>query len=124
MIKNAFVPIVNYNLDNFVVLPTVNISIFSILLVNSIIFSIALLGIIFNRRNLLILLMSVELMLLSVSMNFVVFSIYLNDSMGQVYAMLILALIAAESALTLAILVIYYRITKTVELDDIRDLRG
>jgi NADH-quinone oxidoreductase subunit K len=124
MIKENFTPILNYNLENFVVLPTINVSIFSVLLVNSIIFSIAIVGIIFNRRNLLILLMSVELMLLSVSMNFVVFSIYLNDSMGQVYAMLILALIAAESALTLAILVIYYRITKTVELDQIRDLRG
>jgi NADH-quinone oxidoreductase subunit K len=68
--------------------------------------------------------MSIELMLLGVSLNFIAFSIYMDDPKGQLYAMLILTLAAAESAIGLAVLVVYYRIRKTISLDSIKYLRG
>lgn len=100
------------------------ISLIEVLITSTLIFIIGLLGIAFNRKNLIVLLMSIELMLLGVSLNFVAFSIFMEDPHGQLYAMLILTLAAAESAIGLAILVVYYRIRKTISLDSIKYLRG
>ena len=81
-------------------------------------------GIFLNRKNVLILLMSIELMLLAVNLNFMVFSVYLDDMMGQLFALLILTVAAAESAIGLAILVITFRIRGTIMVDLNNGLKG
>jgi NADH-quinone oxidoreductase subunit K len=95
------------------------------LLVNStILFLIGVLGIVLNRKNVLILLMSLELMLLSVNVNFVVFSVYLDDLLGQMFALFILTIAGAESAIGLAILVAYYKVRKSIAIENTQILRG
>lgn len=81
-------------------------------------------GIMLNRKNIVIMLMSVELMLLAIDLNFIVFSIFLDDIVGQVFAFFILTVAAAESAIGLAILVIYYRIRGSISIEYINLLRG
>jgi NADH-quinone oxidoreductase subunit K len=110
--------------EDFVVTNNRYISLVEVLITSTLIFIIGILGIAFNRKNLIVLLMSIELMLLGVSLNFVAFSIFMENPLGQLYAMLILTLAAAESAIGLAILVVYYRIRKTISLDSIKFLRG
>ena len=80
------------------------------LMVAMILFLIGLSGIFLNRKNILLLLMSIELMLLAINFNFIVFSVFLDDVLGQLFALLVLTVAAAESAIGLAILVVYYRI--------------
>ena len=77
-----------------------------------------------NRKNILIILMSVELMLLAVNINFVVFSVYLDDLIGQMFALFILTVAAAESAIGLAILVAYYKVRNSIAVESIQMLRG
>jgi NADH:ubiquinone oxidoreductase subunit K len=81
-------------------------------------------GIFMNRKNILVMLMSIELMLLAVNMNFLVFSVYLDDVLGQVFALFVLTVAAAESAIGLALLVIYYRIRGTIQVEYINLIRG
>ena len=81
-------------------------------------------GIFLNRKNIITLLMSIELMLLGVNINFVAFSVYLNDLAGQVFTMLVLTVAAAEAAIGLAILVVYFRNRATIDIDDISSLKG
>lgn len=81
-------------------------------------------GIFLNRKNIITLLMSIELMLLAVNINFVAFSVYLNDLTGQIFTMLVLTVAAAEAAIGLAILVVYYRNRGTIDVDDISSLKG
>lgn len=81
-------------------------------------------GIFLNRKNIIIMLMSIELMLLAVNLNFVLFSVYLDDMIGQLFALLILTVAAAESAIGLAILVVYYRIRGTVAVEYINLIKG
>ena len=81
-------------------------------------------GIFVNRKNILVMLMSIELMLLAVNMNFLVFSVYLDDVLGQVFALFVLTVAAAESAIGLALLVIYYRIRGTIQVEYINLIRG
>lgn len=81
-------------------------------------------GIFLNRKNIITILMSIELMLLSVNINFVAFSVQLGDLTGQVFAMLVLTVAAAEAAIGLAILVVYFRSRGTIEVDDISALKG
>jgi len=88
------------------------------------IFLIGIAGIFLNRKNIIILLMSVEVMLLAVNLNFVIFSAYLDDILGQVFALFVLTVAAAESAIGLAILVIYYRVRGTISVDFIRLMKG
>ena len=76
------------------------------------------------RKNILIILMSVELMLLAVNINFVVFSVYMDDLMGQMFALFILTVAAAESAIGLAILVAYYKVRNSIAVESIQMLRG
>ena len=77
-----------------------------------------------NRKNLIVLLMAIELMLLAVNMNFVAFSHYLGDAAGQVFVFFILTVAAAESAIGLAILVVLFRNLKTVEVEELDELKG
>jgi NADH-quinone oxidoreductase subunit K len=81
-------------------------------------------GIFLNRKNIITLLMSVELMLLAVNINFVAFSIQLGDLGGQIFTMFVLTVAAAEAAIGLAILVVYFRNRATIDVDDIRSLKG
>ena len=81
-------------------------------------------GIFMNRKNILVMLISIELMLLAVNMNFLVFSVYLDDVLGQVFALFVLTVAAAESAIGLALLVVYYRIRGTIQVEYINLIRG
>jgi len=81
-------------------------------------------GIFLNRKNIITILMSIELMLLSVNINFVAFSVQLGDLAGQVFTMLVLTVAAAEAAIGLAILVVYFRARGTIDVDDISALKG
>lgn len=94
------------------------------LIVSSILFSIGIFGVIVARKNIISILMSIELILLSVNINFIAFSAHLNDLLGQVTVLFILAVAAAEAAIGLAILVIYYRNRGTIEIKNISSLRG
>jgi len=87
-------------------------------------FFIGLSGIMLNRKNIIIMLMSIELMLLAVNFNFIIFSVFLDDVVGQIFAFFILTIAAAESAIGLAILVIYYRVRGTVSIEYINLLKG
>ena len=89
-----------------------------------ILFIIGLSGIFLNRKNIIIMLMSIELMLLAINFNFVVFSVYLDDLVGQIFALLVLTVAAAESAIGLAILVIYYRVRGTIAVEYINLMKG
>lgn len=94
------------------------------LVLSGILFVISISGIFINRRNVLILLMSIELMLLSVNINFIAFSSYLNDIQGQVFVFFILTVAAAEAAIGLAILVVIFRQRKSLEVDSLSELQG
>jgi len=87
-------------------------------------FLLGLWGIFLNRKNIIIMLMSIELMLLAINMNFVFFSVYLDDIIGQVFALFVLTVAAAESAIGLALLVVYYRVRGTIAVDFISLLKG
>ena len=88
-----------------------------------ILFLIGVLGLVLNRKNILVILMSIELMLLAINLNFVVFSVYLNDVTGYVFVLFILTIAAAESAIGLAILTIYYRLKNTIWIDKIKNVK-
>ena len=94
------------------------------LTVAAILFTIGIFGIFLNRKNVIIILMSVELMLLSVNINLVAFSHYLGDMVGQVFAMLVLTVAAAEAAIGLAILVVYFRNRGSIAVEDINMMNG
>ena len=94
------------------------------LTVAAILFTLGIFGIFLNRKNVIIILMSVELMLLAVNINFVAFSAFLHDLVGQVFAMFVLTVAAAEAAIGLAILVVYFRNRGTIAVEDIDRLKG
>ena len=94
------------------------------LTVAAVVFTLGLAGIILNRKNIIIILMSVELILLSVNINLVAFSSFLHDLTGQVFALFILTVAAAEAAIGLAILVTYYRNAGTIAVEDIHAMKG
>ena len=94
------------------------------LVLSAVLFSISVAGIFLNRKNLIVLLMSIELMLLAVNMNFIAFSHHLNDIAGQVFVFFILTVAAAESAIGLAILVVLFRNLNTINVADIDKLKG
>jgi NADH-quinone oxidoreductase subunit K len=94
------------------------------LIVAAIIFTIGIFGIFLNRKNVIIIMMSIELILLSVNINLVAFSSYLHDLVGQIFALLILTVAAGEAAIGLAILVTYFRNRKTIAVDDINMMKG
>ena len=94
------------------------------LILGAILFSLSVVGIFLNRKNLVILLMAIELMLLAVNLNFVAFSHYLGDISGQVFVFFILTVAAAESAIGLAILVVLFRNRQTINVQDLDTLKG
>ena len=87
-------------------------------------FCLSIAGVFLNRKNVIILLMSIELMLLAVNMNFIAFSHYLGDTAGQVFVFFILTVAAAEAAIGLAILVVLFRNKRTINVDDLDALKG
>jgi NADH-quinone oxidoreductase subunit K len=93
------------------------------LIVGAILFSLSVAGIFINRKNIIILLMAIELMLLAVNMNFIAFSHYLGDNAGQVFVFFILTVAAAEAAIGLAILVVLFRNRRTINVDDISEMK-
>ena len=94
------------------------------LTVAAILFTLGIFGIFLNRKNVIVILMSIELMLLAVNINFVAFSAFLHDLVGQVFAMFVLTVAAAEAAIGLAILVVYYRNRGTIEVENINMMKG
>lgn len=94
------------------------------LIVNLLLFLIGMIGIFATRKNIILILICVELMLLSINLNFIVFSVYLDDLVGQVFSLFVLTVAAAESAIGLAILVVYYRLKGVILIDKINSLKG
>ena len=92
---------------------------FSILL-----FLIGIWGLVLNNKNIIIMLMAIEIMLLAVNFNFIIFSIFLNDLIGQIFSLYIITVAAAEAAIGLAILMVYFRITNEISIQRITTLRG
>ena len=101
---------------------TIGMTHFAVL--SALIFTLGVVGIFLNRKNVILILMCIELILLSVNINFVAFSSFLGDLTGQIFTMIILTIAAAEAAIGLAILVTYYRNRQTIEVDDMHQLRG
>ena len=96
----------------------------SYLTLGAILFAISVAGIFLNRKNVVILLMCIELMLLAANINFVAFSHYLNDSAGQVFVFFILTVAAAEAAIGLAILIVLFRNRRTIDVDQMDEMKG
>jgi NADH-quinone oxidoreductase subunit K len=94
------------------------------LTVGAILFTLGIFGIFLNRKNLIVIMMSIELMLLAVNINLVAFSAFLNDLVGQVFTMLVLTVAAAEAAIGLAIVVVFYRNRRSIEVEDINTMKG
>lgn len=94
------------------------------LTVGAILFVLGVLGIFLNRKNVIVILMAIELILLSVNINLVSFSAFMQDLVGQIFAMLVLTVAAAEAAIGLAILVIYFRGQGSIAVDDINQMKG
>jgi NADH-quinone oxidoreductase subunit K len=94
------------------------------LVLGAILFSIGVVGIFLNRKNLVVLLMAIELLLLAANMNFIAFSHYLGDLAGQVFVFFILTVAAAESAIGLAILIVVFRSRRTINVQDLNRLQG
>ena len=102
----------------------IDISLGHYLTLGAIIFTIGIIGIFLNRKNIIVILMSIELILLAVNINLVSFSVFFDDLIGQIFALFILTVAAAEAAIGLAIIVAYYRNTGTVHVEDIDSLKG
>jgi NADH-quinone oxidoreductase subunit K len=92
--------------------------------VAAILFALGVFGIFINRKNVIVILMSIELMLLSVNLNLVAFSTHLNDLVGQVFAMFVLTVAAAEAAIGLAILVVFFRNRGSIAVEDVNRMKG
>ena len=102
----------------------IEISLEHYLILAAIIFTIGIIGIFLNRKNLIVILMCIELLLLAVNINLVSFSIFLNDLNGQIFTLFILTVAAAEAAIGLAIIVAYYRNTGSIAVENINTLKG
>ena len=102
----------------------INIEIFKLLLISITLFLISLFGIFLLKRNLIVILMSIELLLLSINFNFILFSVYLDDIIGQIFTLLILTVAAAESSIGLAILVMYYRRKGIISINVMNYIKG
>jgi len=102
----------------------INIGLGHYLTLGAIIFTIGIIGIFLNRKNIIVILMSIELILLAVNINLVSFSIYLNDLTGQVFRLFIIVVDAAQAEIGLAIIVVYYRNSGTIRVEEIDKLKG
>lgn len=101
-----------------------SIGIMHYLILSSVLFTVGVCGIFLNRKNIITILMSIELILLSVNINFVAFSVKLGDLTGQIFAMFVLTVAAAEAAIGLAILVIYFRNRNSIAVEDVNMMKG
>jgi NADH-quinone oxidoreductase subunit K len=95
-----------------------------LILVTTFLYLIGAIGLILNRRNILIIIIAVELMLLAVNLNFITFSIYLDDILGQMFVLFILTVAATESSIGLAILIVFFRIKKTILIENILTIKS
>ena len=102
----------------------IDISLGHYLFLAAIIFTIGIVGIFLNRKNVIVLLMSIELILIAVNINLVAFSVYLQDIVGQVFTMFVLTVAAGEAAMGLAILVVFFRNKGSIHVEDINTLKG
>ncbi len=100
------------------------VTLYHYLVLSAVLFSLGILGVLLNRSNLIVILMSIELILLAVNINFVAFSTHLGDIVGQVFAMFVLTVAAAEAAIGLAILVVFFRNRGTVEVESLGQMKG
>jgi NADH-quinone oxidoreductase subunit K len=96
------------------------ISINYVLIIFGILFFIGILGLVLNRKNIIITLMSLELMLLAVNLNFIIFSVYLDDIVGQIFVLFILTIAATESSIGLALLMVYFKLKNSIHMEKIR----
>ena len=101
-----------------------NIGLGHYLTLAAIIFTIGVVGIFLNRKNVIVILMSIELILLAVNINLVAFTIFINDLSGQIFTLFILTVAAAEAAIGLAIIVVYFRNSDTIRVEEIKNLKG
>tara|TARA_B100000579_G_C22342661_1_gene625731 strand:- start:36 stop:347 length:312 start_codon:yes stop_codon:yes gene_type:complete len=102
----------------------INIGLGHYLSLGAIIFTLGVIGIFLNRKNIIVILMSIELLLLSVNINLISFSIFSGDLLGQIFTMLILTVAAAEAAIGLAIIVIFYRNKGSIRVEEIHSMKG
>ena len=102
----------------------INIGLGHYLSLGAIIFTLGVIGIFLNRNNIIVILMSIELLLLSVNINLISFSIFSGDLLGQIFTMLILTIAAAEAAIGLAIIVIFYRNKGSIRVEEIHSMKG
>jgi len=109
-------PIIFLNQKNYMIFINLNF----LLLITIFLFTIGLLGLILNKKNFLIVIVSIELLLLAINLNFVVFSVYLDDLVGQIFVLFILTIAATESAIGLAILILYYKINNKISIDFVK----
>tara|TARA_Y100001958_G_C20661552_1_gene184940 strand:+ start:41 stop:355 length:315 start_codon:yes stop_codon:yes gene_type:complete len=103
---------------------TIEIGLGHYLSLGAIIFFLGVIGIFLNRKNIIVILMSIELLLLAVNINLISFSIFTGDILGQIFTMLILTVAAAEAAIGLAIIVIFYRNKGSIRVEDIHEMKG
>ena len=101
-----------------------HVTLMHFLTLSTLIFVIGVCGIFLNRKNVITIMMSIELILLAVNINLVTFSVYLNDLTGQIFSILILTVAAAEAAIGLAILVVYYRNRGSIEVEEVNMMKG
>ncbi len=101
-----------------------NLGLSHYLILGAVLFAISVVGIFLNRKNVIVLLMSIELMLLAVNTNFIAFSHYMNDISGQIFVFFILTVAAVEAAIGLAILIVLFRNLNTINVDDLNSLKG
>ena len=99
-------------------------SLFDYLIVAAILFTLGVIGIFLNRKNVIVILMSIELILLAVNINFVAFSHFLGDLVGQIFTLFVLTVAAAEAAIGLAIVVVFFRNRGTIEVEEINQMKG
>lgn len=95
-----------------------------ILTITLLLFFIGVVGLVLNRKNILITVMALEIMLLAVNLNFIVFSVYLDDVVGQIFVLFILTIAATESAIGLALLTIYYKLKNSIQMDKIKSFKS
>jgi len=114
----------DYIIELFDILLSHRISFNDYLTLAALMFIIGIVGIIINRKHLIVILMSIELMLLAININFITFSSMMHDIKGQIFSIFILTIAAAEAAIGLAIIVLVYRNMKTIDVEDINHLRG
>ena len=99
------------------------LQLYHIIILSTIVFTIGITGIFLNRKNVIVILMSIELMLLSVNINFIAFSAYISDLSGQIFSIFILTTAAAEAAVGLAIFVVFFRTHSTIAIEDANNLK-